>query len=112
VFDGFPNIQLSFPRQLAWGAVGLLFYVVVNGYFLVKSSQTVGKRLLRLQIVNFTDGSPTAASKIVLARVLPVTILVQIPKIGMAWFSACSTRSSSLAETVAACTISSRARRW
>ncbi len=82
VYDNFPKIELSARNQLAFGAAGFVTFHVVHGYFLVKNSQTVGKKLLRLQIVNFADGVPTPASKILLLRVLPLTLAAQIPGIG------------------------------
>jgi uncharacterized RDD family membrane protein YckC len=84
VYDGFPQTQpLSISKDIAWAVVGIFLYLAVNGYWLVKSAQTVGKKLLGLQVVNFSDGVPTPASKIVLARVLPVTIAAHVPRIGL-----------------------------
>jgi uncharacterized RDD family membrane protein YckC len=84
-YDGFPQIRpLPVLQEVAWGAAGLFVYLAVHGYWLMKSAQTVGKKLLGLQIVNFTDGSPTPGSKIVLARVLPMTVVAQIPTVGIA----------------------------
>jgi uncharacterized RDD family membrane protein YckC len=82
VYDGFPNVRLSVAQQATWGAAGFALYLAVNGYLLFKSAQTVGKKLLRLQIVNFADGAPTPGGKILLARALPVTLAAQIPVAG------------------------------
>src|SRR5262245_24216741 len=65
VFDGFPNIHLDFQQNLVWGAVGFAFFLALHGYFLVKNAQTVGKKVLGLQIVNYGDGAPTSAAKII-----------------------------------------------
>jgi uncharacterized RDD family membrane protein YckC len=84
VYDGFPKAQpLSIRQDIAWAVLGIFFYLAVHGYWLVKSAQTVGKKLLGLQVVNFSDGVPTPGSKIVLARVFPVTIVAHIPRIGI-----------------------------
>jgi uncharacterized RDD family membrane protein YckC len=83
VYAGFPNVRLSVVQQVTWGVAGFAFYFAVNGYFLFKSAQTVGKKLLRLQIVNFADGAPTPGSKILFARVLPITLAGQIPVVGI-----------------------------
>jgi uncharacterized RDD family membrane protein YckC len=60
---------------------GFVMYLVVNGYFLAKDGQTIGKKLLGTRIVR-TDGSKADFMRIVLRRLLPVQIASAIPMIG------------------------------
>jgi len=82
VFDGFPKIHVSVAQGIAWAAVSFAIFALVHGYFLVKSAQTIGKKVLGLQIVDAIDGSKASATRIILARVLPITVVAKIPSIG------------------------------
>jgi uncharacterized RDD family membrane protein YckC len=75
------------PRPLGvagigWTAFELALWVAINSYLLAKSSQTLGKHLFSLQIVNFADGRPTSFAKIVFVR-LPATLLLLVPTYGV-----------------------------
>jgi uncharacterized RDD family membrane protein YckC len=75
--------RIGTTNRVVWAAVDFAIWVALNGYFLVERSQTLGKRLLGLQIVNFADGRPTSFAKIAFFRTLPMMILtVAIPTTG------------------------------
>jgi uncharacterized RDD family membrane protein YckC len=61
--------------------VGLVIYLLINGYFLAKDGQSVGKKVLGIKIVR-TDGSKADFARIVLRRLLPVQVVSNIPMIG------------------------------
>ncbi len=83
VFANFPHVRaLPFEEQVAWGVAGFAFWVAIHGYFLAKRGQTIGKRLLGIQVVNMTDGRQASFVKLVFARNLPTVMLSQIPIIG------------------------------
>ncbi len=83
VLDNFPKIKpLSGGETAAWGAAGFVLWLAIQGYFLATRSQTVGKRLLNIQMVNFADGTPASLGKLVLARHLPPAIVANVPFIG------------------------------
>jgi uncharacterized RDD family membrane protein YckC len=84
VYDGFPHVQpQAYWKTLLWTLAGTLVYVALHGYFLAKSSQTIGKRLIKIQIVNIEDGAPAPIERTILRRYLPVTLATAlIPKVG------------------------------
>ena len=84
VFEGFPkNVQQqSLAMTAAWSLASITLYLLLHGYLLSKNAQTIGKRLLGIRIVNFSDGQKTPFAKILLWRVLPVQIVALIPVVG------------------------------
>jgi len=75
--------EWNFPLYgYGWMAAAFIVWTAIHGYFIVKSSQTIGKRLLRLKVVNFSDGQPTPAVKIVFLRKLPMNLLGAVPIVG------------------------------
>ncbi len=81
VFEHWPRVELSAGARLAWGLVGFATYAIVNGWFL-REGQTVGKKLLDIQIVSMATGRPPGVAKILLLRFLPGGILGQVPFVG------------------------------
>jgi uncharacterized RDD family membrane protein YckC len=63
------------------GVAGFAAYLLVNGYLLASSGQTVGKRLLKIKIVGMDGAQPTLAH-IVTRRVLPLQLIGLIPMVG------------------------------
>ena len=82
VFDGFPRVRLSPLQTAGWGAVGFVIWLMLHSYYLSKSSQTLGKRLLSIQMVDATTALPVPFVRLVLLRYLPTAILAQIPMVG------------------------------
>lgn len=71
--------QIGFT--LAFGALGIVIYAIVNWKPLESGGQSVGKKLLGIRIVR-TDGSPVGARHVLLRRYLPLAVVSQIPLIG------------------------------
>jgi hypothetical protein len=69
-------------QQMLLALSGIGLYFLVNGYFLIKNSQTIGKRLLKMKIVNNTDSGNAPVLKIVLLRFGLLVIINLFPYIG------------------------------
>src|SRR5689334_15184328 len=83
VFDGFPRMQpQGIGAELIWGAVSLGVFLLVNGYLLAKSGQSVGKRALGIRIVDAKSGALLPLWRLLTRRVLPQGLLGLIPTAG------------------------------
>ncbi len=60
---------------------GFVMYILVNGYFLSKTSQSIGKKLLGIKIVR-TSGANADFLRIVTRRLMPVSALNFVPVVG------------------------------
>ena len=60
----------------------LALYLLLNGYLLHHRGQSIGKRLLGIQIVSATTNKILPLYHVMLFRVLPVSAVVYIPIIG------------------------------
>jgi uncharacterized RDD family membrane protein YckC len=60
---------------------GFVMYLLVNGYFLSKTSQSIGKKLTGIKIVR-TDGATADFLRIVTRRLMPVYALNFVPVVG------------------------------
>jgi uncharacterized RDD family membrane protein YckC len=65
-----------------WAASSFVVWLVLNAYTIAKSSQSLGKRLVGVQIVDIGDGRPSSFVKIVFMRKLPMHVLQLVPMIG------------------------------
>jgi uncharacterized RDD family membrane protein YckC len=70
--------DLDLMMSLASLGVGFAAYVLVNGYLLATSGQTVGKRVMKIRIVG-VDDQPLSLARILLARQLPQNLLSLLP---------------------------------
>jgi len=61
---------------------GLLMYLVLHGNLLAKYGQTIGKRILKIQIGDVDDNQILPLWKVYLLRFLPQNLVFQIPVIG------------------------------
>lgn len=83
VYQDFPKIsQPPFPQSLLWLVAGIAITLAVQGRPLVRSAQTIGKKVMNIQIVNVSDGRPAPFERIVLWRLLPPMLVAQIPYVG------------------------------
>ncbi|MEO8183547.1 MAG: RDD family protein [Deltaproteobacteria bacterium] len=83
MYDGFPNISRPpFPQSLLWMLGGTAIWLALHGVFLARSAQTIGKKLVGIQIVNVSDGKRAPLSRLVLWRFLPSTLVSQLPYLG------------------------------
>jgi uncharacterized RDD family membrane protein YckC len=82
VFDGFPYMEdQELVEILVWGAIGFVTTLIVHGYLLATRAQSIGKFLFGIKIVNVSGGN-ASFSRIVLLRMLPVSVAGLIPIIG------------------------------
>ncbi|EAQ81296.1 RDD family protein [Blastopirellula marina] len=63
--------------------IGVTAYLLVNGYMLAHSGQTVGKYACGIKIVRYEDQELTTLGHLMLLRYTPMTLLGQIPYIGI-----------------------------
>ncbi len=81
-FEGFPdNQEISFQHTALMALVGLGFFVVIHGKWLVTYGQTVGKRLLGIKFTDLEGNVPTIGRHLV-PRYAFTTLIVYIPLIG------------------------------
>jgi uncharacterized RDD family membrane protein YckC len=64
------------------GGLGIGGFLLLQGYLLAKSGQTLAKRMLGIQIVSVADDKILSLGRIVSLRYLPVWILSMIPVAG------------------------------
>ncbi len=72
---------MSLGQQAAFGALGFGIFLAVNGYFLFKKGQTIGKMALKMRIVDLNENLP-AFGKLIVMRYLVFGLIGQIPLIG------------------------------
>jgi uncharacterized RDD family membrane protein YckC len=61
--------------------LGLVIYLLLHGYLLHTSGQTIGKKLLGMKIVR-SDGSKPDLVHLIVRRVVPLALVGNIPYIG------------------------------
>jgi len=85
VFKGFPSEMKpqGFPKSLVWSLGWIVLWIALNGTFLAKSAQTIGKKLMGLQIVMAKDGRPASFERLVFWRFTPMMLVAQIPYVGV-----------------------------
>jgi uncharacterized RDD family membrane protein YckC len=71
----------TFLMKLGISACSFVIYLLINGYFLAKDGQSIGKKLLGIKIVR-TNGSQADFVRIVTRRLLPVQVAGLIPTVG------------------------------
>jgi len=82
MFDNmFTRPKPTFTESATWGAVAFVVWLLENGYFLITSSQTIGKRVVGIRVENVTGGR-AEAWKLVVLRHLPISMVSQIPMVG------------------------------
>jgi uncharacterized RDD family membrane protein YckC len=83
MYDGFPHVKRpEFPHSLLWSLGGAAVWLALHAVFLARSAQTIGKKLVGIQMVNVSDGRPASFYKLVVWRFLPATLAYQIPYVG------------------------------
>jgi uncharacterized RDD family membrane protein YckC len=76
------GVEPSLPTQLGYSLLGIVVIVAINGYWLQKSGQTIGKRVAGTRIVSVGDNTLLPLWKIVLLRILPINLLALVPVVG------------------------------
>lgn len=67
--------------KIVGGAIGFVVYLAINGYFLARDAQTIGKKAMSIKIVRM-DGSQADFMRIVAWRQAPIWICQMIPFVG------------------------------
>jgi len=67
--------QFSAEDQFSLVISQIVVYLVINSYFLKRSGQSIGKRIMGIAIVNYKDGQLISLSKIINYRYLPFWLI-------------------------------------
>jgi len=71
----------SAGNQLLSGLISIALYIAINGYFLAKNGQTIGKLALGIKIVR-TNREKASFGRLIGLRYLTISIVSNIPFIG------------------------------
>jgi uncharacterized RDD family membrane protein YckC len=74
--------QVEMSDLLSLSLVSLIGFLVLHGYLLHTSGQTIGKRLLGIRIVSATDGQIISLGRVFGLRYVPIQIASVLPAIG------------------------------
>ena len=75
------GIPLSFNAKLIAFLVGQSLFLLLNGVFLANHGQTIGKRIMKVQIVDM-EGKQVGFLKLYSLRYLAFSLITQIPVAG------------------------------
>lgn len=75
------GVQVSFLTTLGYGVLGMVIFLLVQGYPLAKTGQTWGKKLLWIRIADLDGGQPPFWRLIAL-RYLPTQAISLVPIVG------------------------------
>lgn len=73
--------QVSLGLTILWALIGLVVFVVVQGYPLNATGQTWGKKLLGIRIADMQGAKPPLA-QLLLKRYVPLQVVGAIPMVG------------------------------
>lgn len=79
--DVMAGIQPDFLDNIKIGLLGFVIFLVIQGYFLNASGQTIGKKILGTKIVTMNNEKPEFL-KLILMRYATVHAISQIPVLG------------------------------
>jgi uncharacterized RDD family membrane protein YckC len=71
----------GFLAELMGSLFGMVIYIAINGYWLARDGQSVGKKVIGTRIVR-SDGSKADLQRILLRRYIPFSLLYVIPIVG------------------------------
>ena len=74
--------QMSIGQTVLFFFLGLAIFLIIHGYLLSKYGQTVGKKIVGTRIVDKGNGKIIPLGKVFVLRVIPISIISQIPLIG------------------------------
>lgn len=72
----------SIIGDTAYSILSIILYVLINGYLLSKSGQTIGKKILNIQIVDYHTNQLLTPGKILGIRYGLAQLIATIPKVG------------------------------
>lgn len=81
ISDIMAGIQPTFVDNLKMGTMGFVVFLLVQGYFLNASGQTIGKKILGTKIVTMDNQKPEFV-KLILMRYATIHAIGQIPILG------------------------------
>jgi uncharacterized RDD family membrane protein YckC len=73
------SATISPVELIAWAVAGFVLYLALHGRLLKQHGQTIGKRWLGIQTVAVDTGEVISMQKMVLARILPVNVVANLP---------------------------------
>jgi uncharacterized RDD family membrane protein YckC len=76
------GVSASLGTQLMMGVLGVVLVVVLNGYLIATSGQTIGKRVAGTRVVSVEDGRILSLGKYIGLRMIPVSLIGLIPVVG------------------------------
>lgn len=79
LFEPFSGLGNNFISELIDIALGVIIYLAVNGYFMVKSGQTIGKKALGIQVVSRQTHQLLVPGMIIGMRFVLTTLLSYVP---------------------------------
>lgn len=74
--------QETVTDAVLFAGLGMASFLVIQGYLLATSGQTIGKRILGMRIVSVQDDKILSFGKVVSLRYLPVWVISLIPIVG------------------------------
>jgi len=79
----FDHQDLTIGKSLFRFIIGSSIFLIINGYFLSKHGQTIGKKFIGTRIVSRINYRVLPLKKIFILRFLPILLVIQIPIIGI-----------------------------
>ena len=76
------NQNLTVSDAFLFAVVGFVSFLIIHGYTLSRSGQTLGKVWVKTQIVSVRTNKPLSLGHVAGLRYLPTSIAAQIPIIG------------------------------
>lgn len=76
--------EVHLGQQLLLALLGMVVFLLLNGYLLAKRGQTIGKALVGTRIISVQDEQILPLPKVFGLRYLPINIVAQVPYIGTA----------------------------
>lgn len=73
------SMSVSVMEMLLWAVAGLVLFMLLHGKLLKQYGQTIGKRMVGIRIVSAESGEIIPLQKVMIARVLPVHIVANLP---------------------------------
>lgn len=77
----FEGVQMTITEQIYLFIIGWVTFLIIQGYFLYKRGQTIGKALVNTRIVDLKGNIPNFG-KLLLLRYFVFGLIAQIPFIG------------------------------
>jgi len=78
--------DISLGVEIEFEALGFLLFMLVNGYFLAKNGQTLGKKLAGIRIATLDGGVPELW-RIIGLRYAHISIVTMLPYVGYALYT-------------------------